>query len=166
MKNNILAKTLLTTYNYLETFANAIDKHVEKRAELSFFVTSNCDNTVMDVADKIIELSQRKINYINFKLIIEKYILSLSEEMAELVIERYIDGEEGQKIASKFNMPIRTYYRKIAEAEGKLISFFERKGYSIDRLVRIIEKDPLFFTAYQGVNSSGEIDTQKLQRVL
>ncbi len=166
MKNNIIAKTLLTTYKYLETFASSVDKHINKRAEMSFFVSSNCENSVMDVTDKIIELSERKVNYINFKILIENYILTLTESQAEVVIERYIEGQESQAIANNLNIPIRTYYRKIEGAEGKLLPYFSENGYSEKRLLDIIQKDPLFYTAYQGINISGTLDERRLQHAL
>ncbi len=166
MKNNIIAKTLLTTYKYLETFASSVDKQINKRAELSYFVSTNCENSVMDVTDKIIELSERKVNYINFKVLIENYILTLTESQAEIVIERYIEGQESQEIAENLDIPIRTYYRKLENAEEKLLPYFMKHGYSEERLVKIIEKDPLYYTAYQGINNSGMVDERRLQSVL
>lgn len=166
MKNNNLAKTILTTYKYFEAFAESIDKQVNKRAEMSFFVSSNCENSVLEVADKIVALSERKINYINFKILIEEYIINLTESQAEIIIQRYIEGQDSQTIADNLNIPIRTYYRKLGIAEEKLLLYLNDKGYSEERLKQIIEKDPLLYTAFQGVKSSGMIDERKLQNVL
>ena len=76
MINNqkLWSKAILSSYNYLERLCNSIDKLVENMAVNSYFSTNlkYGANSVEDLSKKIINLSNRKIDYINLKVLTEQ----------------------------------------------------------------------------------------------
>ena len=71
MNTNIWAKTILSSYRYLERIAGAIDKMVESSGinsrDMSGVAFSN--NNILSLAEKMIDLSERKVKLINLKVL-------------------------------------------------------------------------------------------------
>jgi len=82
MKSNEWVKTILYTYNYLGRVADGIDKLVTQNALNSFYFRGErqSENGVMSVANRIIELSSRKVRLINLKVLIEKSLNLMPRE--------------------------------------------------------------------------------------
>ncbi len=136
MKTNFWSKTLLYVYKYLERVAGGIDKLVNENALNSFYYMkgSRQDNGVMAVAERIIELSERKIKLINLKVLIEKALKSCDKLYAQILVERYIDNLTSEEIASRHNLAMRTYFRRLATAEEKFNNQLLLQGYNDKRL--------------------------------
>lgn len=152
MKLNVWYKTTLFAYKYLETVAQSIDNLVEQQALNSFYYTStnSIDNSVQAVAERIINLSQRKVRLINIKLATEKALERCPRELAQLLIERYIDNERGEDIALRHNFSFRTYFRRLGKAEETFASLMTKKGYSEKRLCEDFSEDKWVNDIYQG----------------
>ncbi len=143
MKFNIWTKTALFAYKYLDTIAEAIDKLVERQALNSFYYNqaSSYNNGVEEVSNRIIELSQRKINLINIKVAIDLSLEEMPPHQAQLLIERYIDGERGEDIASRHNFTFRTYFRRLQKAEDVFTSIMAGKGVDEKTLSQSLKKE-------------------------
>ena len=129
MKNNEWAKTILSTYKYLDRVAEAIDKLVKQEALNSFYFSglNQSKNAVMPVADRIINLIERKKKLINIKVLADKSLMECDRGAAQILIERYMDGDTSQEIALRHNLNVRTYFRHLISAEenfSSIIWFF------------------------------------------
>ena len=64
MQKNIWAKTILTSYRFLEKVSDAIDRLVETRALNSFYMGGNnfSQNNVFVVSESLINLTERKLS--------------------------------------------------------------------------------------------------------
>lgn len=120
MQNHIWAKTILTSYRFLERIAGAIDKIIEKKALSSSYMMGSdiLTNNTLALTDKIIELSQRKVKLINIKVLVEKALKNMDKTAALLLIKKYFEKQPVEEIMQQFPLPRRTYFRKIGEAES------------------------------------------------
>ena len=147
MKSNVWAKTILTVYRYLERIAGAIDKLVSRQAINSYY--SNFTNaSVVDVANKIIELGERKVKLINIKVLTEKALKEMDESYAKLLVEKYVHSFKGDDIASMNNLATRTYFRRLTQAENNFNCFFASKGYSDKKLKEYLKDEKWIMDVY------------------
>lgn len=133
MKSNLWTKTILTVYKYLDRIAGAIDKLVERNAMNSYY-SAFTNNGVENLADKIIELSERKVKLINIKVLTEKTLEKMEKESAQLLIEKYIDNDKSETIAQRHNFPMRTYFRRQSQAEDAFTAYLALQGFCEERL--------------------------------
>ena len=96
-------KTILTSYRFLEKVSDAIDRLVETRALNSFYMGGNnfSQNNVFVVSESLINLTERKKKLINLKVVCDQSLRSCKEELAQILIERYIDGDKGKRDCRK-----------------------------------------------------------------
>ena len=136
MKKNLWAKTILYVYKYLENIADAIDRMIDRQALNSFYYSgsSQTDNGVLAVSEKIIELGERKKRLINIKVLTDRALEACETENAQLLIERYIDGNKSEEIALGHNMPIRTYFRRLVQAEEQFLFQLAKYGFAESKI--------------------------------
>ena len=133
MKSNLWTKTTLSVYKYLDRIAEAMDKLVERKALNSYYIHM-ANNGVMDVANEIIELSERKKRLINIKVATERALEEMDKLYAQILIEKYIDNDKGEDIALRHNLSIRTYFRRQNQAEDYFTSLMSKQNFSEARL--------------------------------
>ena len=139
MKNN-WAKTILYVYKYLDRVCEGIDSLVEQNALNSFYYGQNrSDNEVLSVAERISKLCERKAKLINIKVLVDDCLLKSDEMNAQLLIERYIDDDNSENIALRHGLNIRTYFRKINQAETSFSTFMIREGFTEDKLDKYLQ---------------------------
>ena len=148
MKSNTWAKTILTVYRYLERIAGAIDKLINRQAMNSYY--SNFTNdSVIDVANKIIELGERKVKLINIKVLTEKALEGIDELYAKLLVEKYIHSCKGDDIAKENNLAMRTYFRRLSQAENCFSSFFASKGFTEKKLSEYLKNEKWIIDVFE-----------------
>lgn len=147
MKSNLWAKTFLTIYKYLDRIADAIDKLVERQALNSYYSGFRNDG-VLDIADKLLELSERKVRLINVKVLTEQTLEKLERESAQLLIEKYIDNDRGEDIALRHGFPQRTYYRRQNEAENAFTAYMALQGFNEKKLNEYLAKENWIMEVY------------------
>ena len=160
MKNNEWGKTILTVYKYLDRVTEAIDKMVKQNAMNSFYFsgTNQSRNGVMDVADRIIALSQRKVRLINIKVLADKALLECDGGSSQILIERYLDGDNAQTIADRHNLNLRTYFRHLVSAEEKFCAIMARYGFGEKRLEKYLADEKWILEIYYNFKKNNEIE--------
>ena len=138
MKTNkiIWAKTMLFAYKYLEAMCNSIDKIIGSIATGSFYHGGAWDDSknCYNISRKIIRLSDKKIDYINLKVIIEKALNNIDKTYAKILILRNIKELSVATICSLLNFSERTFFRKINLAERSFMCEIEKLGFNIYNL--------------------------------
>lgn len=129
--------------SFLERIAGAIDKIIEKKALASSWATSfsSVANSTLELADQIIELSERKVKLINIKLLIEKALKKLDKKDAKILICKYFDKMGPEEIIASFGLSRRSYFRRIQDAESSFESSCASLGFPISRLQTYLDSE-------------------------
>lgn len=150
MKNNLWAKTTLSVYRYLERICDAIDKMVENKAMASFYVCScNLANSnIINVADKIIALSERKKTLINLKVLVDNALKNCEHINAQILIEHYMDNDKVADIVARHNFSERSYFRKMENAEKDFLTQLALQGFSESHLAQYLANEKWILDVY------------------
>lgn len=150
MKLNLCAKTVLRVYRYLDRIADAIDRLVERRALNSFYMSGiGCkDNNISNVAQYIIDLSQRKVKLINIKILTEMALDNCPILYSQILIEKYMDNDKACEIAKRHNLSERTYFRRLNEALRNFSITLEKLGFSESKLLDYISSEKWMIEVY------------------
>ena len=143
MQNHIWAKTLLSSYRFLERIAGAIDKIIEKKAlsSSSMLGSEILTGNTLSLTDKIIELSERKVKLINMKVLIEGALKGMKPLDAKILIKRYIEKVPVESIYADLGIARRTYFRKIGEAESAFEAGCAHMSFPTERLENYLKSE-------------------------
>lgn len=155
MKNNTWGKTVLSVYKYLDRVSEAIDKLVKENAVNSFYFTGTNQNRngVMQVAERILNLTERKKKLINLRVLADKALVECDRGAAQILIERYMDGDSSQLIAQRHNLNIRTYFRHLISAEEKFSAIMAKYGFTDKKLNEYLAGEKWIFEVYDKFKS-------------
>lgn len=160
MKKNLWAKTILSVYNYLDRVSEAIDKLVKENACNSFYFTgtNQSKNGVMQVSDRIIALSERKVKLINLRVLADKALIECDKGCAQILIERYMDSDTAEEIAKRHNLNIRTYFRHLVSAEEQFCSIMAKNGFNSEKLEKYLGEERWIMEVYEKYLAQEEKD--------
>lgn len=160
MKENVWAKTILSVYRYLERICGSIDKMVESRAMASFYVCSVnfANSNIINVADKIIALTERKKTLINLKVLVDNALKQCKSLNAQILIEKYFDGDKSNDIAERHNLPIRSYFRKLSNAEVDFGNQLCSLGYNERKLNSFLANEKWICEVYERFSCEAKVD--------
>lgn len=149
MKNNNWGKTILYVHKYLERITDGIDKLVEREAMNSYYYSSTQENDVTKVANKIIELTERKKRLINLKILTEKCLKEIDKVQACILIGKYINEESCENLIARFDMPERTFFRKLSQAEESFSKALTRYGFNEAKMREYLKGENWIFDVYE-----------------
>ncbi len=131
------SKTILSVYKYLEALSKAIDDLVLKKSINSAFYCNGRFDTAYECANKIMQLTNRKINLINLKVLVEDTLESIPLKYRRVLGLCYIDGVKTTECAELLHISNRTFFRLKNDA----INVFTQKliglGYTKSKLEEI-----------------------------
>ena len=127
------AQSLLYSYRYLFRTCNLIDNMISSYA--SNFGISYDHYDTEELADKMIDLMQRKKHLINLKLYIDK-VISLTDGTSQQVLTLMSQFNYGiKKVIEMFKVSERTAFRYMGRALDDFISVASRvKGVDLQAL--------------------------------
>lgn len=165
MKNNqlIWAKTILTAYKHLGTLSDAIDKLIESTAKNSFFSSGiwSKSNSISEVSKKIIHLTDKKVDYINLKVITEKIIGYLNKNHAKILILRYLKNLDIETISKVMNMTERSFFRKMEKAQSEFTNTMTKLGYTAEKMEVNYLKDMFIESIYSGLKNTDKCEVEQ-----
>jgi len=163
MKNNIWGKTILSVYKYLDRVSAAIDKLVKENALNSFYYggINQSKNGVMEVSQRILELTERKKRLINIRVLADNALLDCNRGSARILIERYMDGDSSQEIAQRHGLNIRTYFRHLSSAEENFTSNMAKLGFSDKKLNQYLAGEKWIIEVYNKLKDE-ELEDQRV----
>ena len=143
MEKNGWARTILSVYVYLERVTGAIDKVVKARAENSFHFTSSsfAYNDIISISDHILNLTERKVNLINLKIICESVLEKIDLFQAKLLISAFIDKRKSHETAQLLHISPRSYFRKLTQALNAFTAQLDLMGYTDEVLKMLYGKE-------------------------
>lgn len=137
----VWSKTLLSVYRYLEPITSAIDNLIVKKGVNSMFYTDKRGFTTYDCASEIIELTDRKINLINLKVLVDDGLNKLPFEQKRVLMLFYIDGLKTTEITKLMGCVERTFFRKKDEAIVAFGKNLKCMGFDESRLSQMFGKE-------------------------
>ena len=165
--NNEWAKTLLVAYRFLPRFCKAIDKQIKELGYGSNYVSSSsysfCD--INYVADRIIKLSDKKVDYINLKICVERALKGLNKNLSKILILKYIYQMSTNEITNLLSMNIRTYFRKVIKAITEFKSKLSEIGYNYENFVELISEDNWIKDLYLQVTKNDTFEANEFCKV-
>lgn len=158
MQNHTWAKTLLSSYRFLDRIAGAIDKIIDKKALASSSMLGRdiLTGNTLSLTDKIIELSERKVKLINIKVLTEKALEAVGGSEAKILIGKYVEKKPVDTSLQELSLCRRTYFRKMSEAEAAFEASCARMGYSSEKLDNYL-KDEAWIMEVKDSFEKGEI---------
>lgn len=128
------SKTILSVYKYLEALSNSIDDLVVKKSIASAFYNNARFNSAYDCANKVMQLTDRKINLINLKVLVEDVLSNMPLKYKKVLALSYIDGVKNEDIANIMHISDRTFFRVKNSALDIFTKTLMGMGYSKERL--------------------------------
>jgi len=128
------SKTILSVYKYLEALSNSIDDLVVKKSINSAFYNNGRFDTAYDCADKIMRLTNRKINLINLKVLVEDTLLKMPLKYRQILMLKYVDGAKSSDIAEILHVSMRTFFRVSNSALESFAKIMQMNGFSKEKL--------------------------------
>lgn len=152
-KQQIWAKTILVAYKYLNTMCGAIDRLVEVTAKNSFYVGGvwHDESSVLNISEKILKLADRKIDYINLKVLAEKILKAMPEKLAKILILKYIKQIKTSDIIEACDMSIRSYYRRQSKAIESFAEHMKRLGFYSEKIEQTFLNDMFIRSVYEEI---------------
>lgn len=147
MKKNVWAKTILSVYFYLEKITIAIDKIIDMRVDGSKYYSKNAFNDIMTISNHILSLTERKVKLINLKVLCEKALESMPEDLARIVVLAFIEKRNANDSAKSLGISVRNYFRKMPQALKSFESFLAQFGYTQKKLEQVYGDEILIVQA-------------------
>lgn len=147
---NLWSKTLLTSYRYLNRISDAIDKLIKTNALNCYDISGAMYslNNTLDVSNRIIDLSERKIKMINLKILIEKTLLKLKKDDAIILIHRYIENLKFKDVANVMKISMRTCFRKLDNAETSFTNILNSQNWREEKLENYLKDEHWILSIY------------------
>lgn len=147
MELRIWSKTFLNVYRSLDKIAEAIDRIV-LTSGLSSGMNEYSGNAYY-IANKIIELTERKIVLINLKLLIEEVLNKLDKNSVRLLMLKYVDRVRTEDIADLMHVSKRTFFRKSNKAITSFELTLSRLGQTSKSISIMLEDEAWIKDLYQ-----------------
>ena len=116
MNIQIWCKSFLSIYNILPMLVGSIDKIIYLKSvnssNYNFESLMGTENQIKN----IVNLTQKKINLINLKVLTDQTLVEMSEEKSKLIVLRFIDNVECKTAIKVLGLSRRTYFRRLNEA--------------------------------------------------
>ena len=155
-KKFIWAKTLITIYRYLVPIAGAIDKIVLSKGLHCGRFNMYDANDAYDSMQKIIDFSERKITMINLKILTESILLKIKREDARILISKYIDGVKFKDLAEKYEISLRTTFRRIDRGLQDFERLLTARGYDDEKIRTIVKDEKWILSVYKEFEKEAE----------
>lgn len=147
MELKIWSKTFLNVYRSLEKITYAIDRIVLTTGLSSGGL--NFSGNAYYTANKIIELTERKICLINLKVLIEETLNSLDKDSIRLLMLKYVDRLKSHEIAETMKISKRTYFRKQTKAINSFALALSRQGKTAENIKTMLLKEAWIKDLYE-----------------
>lgn len=141
------SKALLFAYGHLETICGAIDKTVLScglGSSSAFFDTEY-------VANRMINLIERKKFLINLKLIVDKAFSNMKSKYARVLMLKYIDCVDSKLASEVMKTSTRTFFRQINAGLQNFWESLNKIGYGLDEIKKLLKNEQWILEIYNSL---------------
>lgn len=126
----IWVKTLLSIYGSIPNIIKIIDQIISNQASNPFGISGCHSANTFDQFERVIDFCERKNKLINIYVLIQKMIEGLSSDDLKLVELKFVNKVTAEAIAGKFDINLRTVYRRIEAVVKKLATESLARGWT------------------------------------
>ncbi len=155
-KMEILSKTILSVYRYLEALSNAIDNLVLKKSINSAFYNNGRYSSAYESAKAVMELTERKVNLINLKVLTEDCLMELDGLQRKVLTLIFIDNVKNENVCDILEISTRTFFRKKSDGLESFQKSLIRKGYSKQKLLSMFKNEKWLINLY--LKNGGDLE--------
>ena len=141
MELKVWVKTFFSIYRWLDKLAKVVDNYVSLRGVSCYYknLRSITLCATEKVATDITGLMNKKINLINIKVLCDKLLRALPENLARFVVAKYIDDHTFEEVAEILGVNIRTTMRWNLVSVEKSALLLEKWGYCQKKLLELLD---------------------------
>lgn len=121
------SEAIVKTYRLLRKKCDALNKFIENHA--FYFGTSSTEYGALDVCNNIIDLMERKNKLINFKIIVDSAINTLSDKDKKILFIKMHYNISMKEICGILSLKERTAFRHIEKAFESLANALNNSKY-------------------------------------
>ena len=139
--NYNIAKTIMTSYKFLGKICQRLDDIILQRAKASRHYSA-CDAkhfSAYETANALIELSERKVELINLKIVVDKVLLNMKSFDAKLLIKRFYHNKKFLELCQALNISERSCYRCLNRACERFLTEMQKQGYGEEKIMRLLK---------------------------
>ena len=144
----IWSKTILSVYKYLEAISKAIDNIIIKKSINSAFYNNGRFASTYECANEIINLTERKVNLINLKVLTEKTLMKLEPMQRKILTLTYIDNVSKEEVCNLLEISTRSYFRKRNEGIKSFVKHLTMQGYEKQKLINTFATENWLLNLY------------------
>lgn len=144
MKN--WSRAMLSMYRYFEPLTIALDKIVISKSSNTYY--SRSSDIMLDF-DDILELTERKILYINLKLLIDETLLSLDHKFSKILILKYFENYKTDSLCETLDCIPRTLFRQINVAIREFGKVFQKHLEKNPNITKQMTNDGWICSVYE-----------------
>lgn len=143
MEIKVWVKTFFSIYRWLDKLAKAVDDYVSLRGVSCYY--KNLRSITLCSSEKvavdITGLMNKKINLINIKVLCDKLLCALPENLARFVIAKYIDNHTFEKVSEILHVNIRTTMRWNVVVFEKCKILLHQWGYTEEKILALFDHE-------------------------
>lgn len=155
------SKTILSVYKYLEALSKSLDNLILKKSVNSMFYHNGRGGGTYELANEILLLTERRINLINLKVIIENALERLALNERKLLMLFFVDNVRTDKIAELMGCCDRTFFRKKNEAVNSFSKAIIANGITKEKLNEMFGKEKWLMDLYKKNHTTDGIRSLK-----
>ena len=156
MKLTIWCKSFLSIYTLIPSIIKGIDNLILLKGVNSCETSYTTANSTINQVETILNLSQKKVNIINLRVLIDEALLEMNESNSKLLILRYIDNISIDKVAQALKISKRTFFRKLNLAINELEKILKNKVFNNKTIYINFSKEKFFDDIFNRINAFNE----------
>lgn len=166
MDLNILVKTLFSVYRVLDKLSGSIDKMVRLKAFGSMATTMEnlAVNDTLKISQDINNLTNKKINLINIKVITTDILKGIDKDFARLIILKYMENKKYAEISQILNISIRTAIRWHKSAISASVLQFKKANLLAGKMENFFIKENWLLSVYETFQKNENLEKKYNQK--
>lgn len=153
MNFKVWCKSFLCIYHIIPNIISSIDKLILLKSSNSSYFGEGAKNSTLNQIEGIINLSQKKINLINLKVLTDETLLDMKTENSKLLVVRYINNINCKKAIELSKLSRRTYFRNLNRALVEFESVLYKKVLKNNSIYKSFLEEHFLEDIFERINS-------------
>ena len=153
LDTKVWCRGFLHIYSFIPNICKAIDKLVVTKGVNSFGKSAYCTiETTEEQAKNIIDLMQRKVDFINLKLFADNALIEMGDK-AKILVLKFIEGLSANKICDVLKLTTRTFFRKLENATKSFETTMAKNMLTNQKVYRSILQQDFLYDLFVRINN-------------
>lgn len=152
MNFKVWCKSFLCIYHIIPNIVSSIDKLILLKGANSSYFGDGAKNSTLNQIEGIIDLSQKKVNLINLKVLTDEALLEMNSNLSKLLVVRYINNINCKKAIELSKMSRRTYFRMLNKAIVEFEKVLQRKVVNNNKIYNSFIQEKFLEDIFERIN--------------